>query len=252
MLTKNAATTLSKTLDSIRSFPEVILLDTGSTDETLSLAKKYPNVKVFQTSFQGFGISRNQAAELASHDWILALDSDEVPSPSLLAEIARLPLNNTKCVYRILRRNFFNGKEIQGCGWQKEWVARLYCRKTTHYKEVQVHEALETEGLQVLDLAHPLSHTPYRSTSDFLLKMQQYSHLFALEHQSSKRSSFAHALFHACFAFCKSYLWQRGFLDGAEGFIISHYQGTTAFYKYLKLAEQNLSKKGEQAIEGKK
>lgn len=236
MLTKNSAATLKSTLDSARTFPEVLILDTGSTDETLSIAKQYPNVRLCEVPFIGFGPLRNEAARLATHDWLLALDSDEILPPLLLKEIASLQLNPAQ-VYQFPRHNFYNGKRIKGCGWDPESVARLYHRRTTCFSDAQVHESLLTDTLAVIPLKHPLLHTPYRSTSDFLAKMQHYSTLFAEQYQHKKKSSFSKAFSHGFFAFFRSYFLKRGCFCGKEGFIISFYNGATAFYKYLKLSE---------------
>ncbi len=236
ILTKNAERTIQSTLESVKSFPEVILLDTGSTDATLEMAKKYPNVEVRKAPFCGFGPLRNEIAAYAKNDWILALDSDEILSPSLIQEIHTLS-PTSQIAYTIERHNFFNGKRIQGCGWSPDRVARLYHRKYTQFSPSFVHEALETPNLR--SLQSPLLHTPYQSTGDFLAKMQHYSTLFAEQNRGKKTSSFKKALGHAAFAFFRSYFLKRGFLDGAEGFIISLYNGNTAFYKYLKLKELN-------------
>lgn len=236
ILTKNCAATLPKTLESVRSFPEVILLDNGSTDDTIQIAKSYPNVRVFLSPFLGFGPLRNHAAGLASSDWILALDSDEALSPSLLEEIQKLSLNE-KTAYAMPRHNYYNQKKIEGCGWGKELVVRLYHRQRVRFSPSQVHEKLES--FPVIHLRSPLQHTPYRSTSDFLYKMQSYSTLFAEEWRGKKTSSFSKALFHGAFAFFRSYLLKGGFLDGKEGVLISFYNANTAFYKYIKLMEIN-------------
>ncbi len=240
ILTKNSAASLGRTLESVRAFPEVVILDNGSTDKTLAIASAYPNVKIHQAPFIGFGPLRNKAAELASNDWILALDSDEIVSPSLASEIFSLKLEQA---YLIPRHNFYNGKRIRGCGWDPEAVVRLYNRRQTRYSDASVHEALLVPPRQALRLKFPLLHTPYRSISDFLAKMEHYSTLFAQQYAGKKKSSFAKALGHGAFAFFKSYLLKRGWLCGKEGFIISFYNGSTAFYKYLKLAEadKNLS-----------
>lgn len=239
ILTKNASATLKETLDSVRNFPEVLLLDNGSTDETIKLAQTYPNVRIYHHPFIGFGPLRNQAAALASHDWILALDSDEVLSPSLQEEIQALPLTDSTQIFAIQRHNYYKGKRIQGCGWESDWVARLYHRHFTTYKEVAVHEALLLKETKPIRLKNPLLHTPYRTTADFLQKMQHYSTLFAEEYQSKKKGSLAKAIGHGLFAFIRSYILKRGFLFGAEGFEISFYNANTAFYKYLKLKEAN-------------
>ncbi len=236
ILTKNVAATLEKTLNSTRPFSEVLLLDNGSTDETLAIAKNFSNVRIFNSPFIGFGPLRNRAAELASSDWILALDSDEVLSPPLFEELQSLK-RDPKMVYRFPRHNFYNEKRILGCGWGKEQVARFYNRKFTQFSSSQVHEKLES-ALSIA-LKSPILHTPYRSTSDFLIKMEHYSTLFAKEHRGKKRASFPIAIAHASFAFIRSYLIKGGIFGGKEGFLISLYNANTALYKYLKLAELN-------------
>ena len=105
-----------------------------------------------------------------------------------------------------------------------------------------VHESVLRKNLKVIQLKHPIFHTPYRTTFDFLAKMQHYSTLFAEQNQNKKKSSLAIAFTHATFAFFKSYFLQRGFMDGKEGFIISLYNANTAFYKYIKLKELNQKK----------
>ena len=238
ILTKNAAQTLAKTLDSVQTFPEILLLDNGSTDDTLAIAERYPNVRIETSPFIGFGPLRNCAAKLAKNNWILALDSDEIISPLLAQELSELQLN-PNCVYEIPRRNFYNGKWIRGCGWHPDRVIRIYHKIHTNYGNAQVHESVDTSNMKIVRLKHPLFHTPYRSTSDFLSKMQHYTTLFAEQNKGKKNASFGKALFHALFALFKSYLLRGGILDGKEGLIISIYNANTAFYKYLKLSETN-------------
>ncbi len=236
ILTKNAATTLGKTLDSVRLFDEVILLDNGSTDATLEVAKEYPNVKVFTSPFLGFGPLRNEAARLAKNDWIFALDSDEVLSSALIEELFALRLDS-RVAYSFPRHNYYNGKRIRGCGWDPERVLRLYNRRVAQFSPSQVHERLE--ACEWVKLRAPILHTPYRSTADFLAKMQNYSTLFAEQYKGKRGSSFSKALIHSLYAFFRSYVLKRGIFCGREGFLISLYNANTAFYKYLKLMERN-------------
>ena len=238
ILAKNSECTLAATLTSLIRFPEILLLDTGSTDQTIAIARNFPNVRVHETLFTGFGNLRNQAAALASNDWILAIDSDEVVSPLLSDEILSLSLDST-CVYEINFHNYYNGKRIIGCGWHPESHVRLYHRKSTQFSQSALHEGILTQQVRVVPLQHPIIHTPYRSVSDFLAKMQHYSDLFAQEHCGKRRSSFAKAMVHSFAAFFRSYFLQYGFLCGREGFIISWYNANVAFYKYLKLSEAN-------------
>jgi glycosyltransferase involved in cell wall biosynthesis len=241
ILTKNCASTLSATLDSLQSFQEIIIYDTGSTDETLEIAKRYPNTTIHQQKFIGFGPSHNRASFLASHDWILSIDSDEVLSPELSQEILSLPLNPDS-VYSLSRQNYYNGKHIKWCGgWYPDPVIRLYNRKKTRFSDDAVHEKVLSQGVVVIPLHSPLLHTPYRKMEDFLSKMQSYSSLFAKEHKNKKNASLTKAILHSAYAFFKSYFLKKGFMGGKEGFIISLYNSHTAFYKYLKLWEANQS-----------
>ncbi len=237
ILTKNSAETVRKTLESVRSFDEVIVLDSGSEDATVAIAQSFANVTVHRRPFCGFGPMHNSASELSSNDWILSVDSDEALTQELVQEISTLKLN-PECVYAILRHNFYNGKQILWCGgWHPDWVVRLYNRKKSSFCNAKVHEKILTDGLSIHRLKYPLVHTPYRSISDFLYKMQHYSTLFAEERSAHKSSSVLNALLHSWGAFFKSYILKRGFLGGREGFIISLYNGHTTFYKYLKLWE---------------
>lgn len=236
ILTKNSEATLATTLESLKRFPEVLILDTGSADRTLEIAKAFPNVRIVNEGFQGFGKTHNVASGLATHDWILSVDSDEVLSPELSAEILGLSLDS-KCVYSLDRHNHFRGKHIKYCaGWHPDRIVRLYHRKATQFSDDRVHEKIITQNSRVVPLRHRLIHTPYRTMEEFLNKMQFYSTLFAEQNAGVKKSSLGKAIAHGLAAFLKSYILKRGFLGGSEGFIISLYNGHTAYYKYLKLA----------------
>lgn len=237
ILTKNSAKYLKEVLSSLQDFDEVLIYDTGSTDETLAIALQFPNVTVKQGPLKGFGPTHNEASSLARNDWILSIDSDEVMTPDLVEELASNPLND-RAVYSIWRQNFYNGRWIRWCGWYPDRQIKLYNKQSTRFSDAQVHESIIAKGLSIIDLEHPVKHYPYDSTSDFLHKMQHYSTLYA--HQSKgKSSSLTRAVCHGVFAFFKSYFLKRGFMGGREGFIISIYNANTAFYKYLKLAEVN-------------
>jgi len=236
ILTKNSSATLAKTLESLAAFPEVIIYDTGSEDDTLNIAKQFPYVRIETGPFIGFGPTHNAAALKASHDWILSIDSDEVVSKELSEEIRALLLD-PRAVYKIPRHNFFNEKEIKGCsGWYPDPVIRLYHRKSTHFSCDSVHEKIVSSHMKCIPLSSPLLHTPYRKIEDFLHKMQFYSTLFAEQHRGKKKGSLFQAILHSYAAFFKSYFLKKGFLLGKEGFIISMYNAHVAFYKYLKLA----------------
>lgn len=238
ILTKNSEKYLSATLGALKRFDEVVVYDTGSTDETVEIAALYPNVSVHRGEFNGFGPTRNVAAKLAKNDWILALDSDEVATPQLVEEILNLDLDGKK-IFSVSRHNEYRGKWIRWCGWYPDRVFRLYNQTETQYGDAKVHESLIESGMVKVDLKQPLRHYPYASTEDFLNKMQKYSTLFAEQYKGKRSSSMTTAILHGSFAFFKSYFIKRGIFGGREGFEISLYNANTAFYKYMKLAEAN-------------
>lgn len=236
ILTKNSAKTLARTLQSLQSFSQVLVYDTGSNDKTLEIAHQFSNVDVIEGSFKGFGPTHNEASAHARHDWILSIDSDEWLSSELEKEIESLHLD-PHTVYALRRKNFFQGTWVWSCGWAPDWQKKLYHRQFTRFTSAMVHETIETSGGQIVRLKSFLNHEPYRSIEDFLNKMQQYSSLFA--QQSSKNVGPWTAIGHSLFAFFKSYFIKKGILQGYKGWLISMYNAHCALYKYLKLYEKN-------------
>lgn len=245
ILTKNNSKTLKATLESVQEFPEVVIYDTGSTDDTLSIASSFPNTKIISGHLNGFGPTRNEAATYASFDWVLALDSDEVVSKDLRNTISKTlldPLN----VYRLKRVNFFLGEKMTSCsGWGKDFVNRLYNQKHYSYSNDQVHEKIVCKSQDEKTLHGELFHTPYTEIGDLLKKMHHYSDLFAtqVQHVNNVNVSVMKASFRAAFAFFKSYFIKLGFLQGSRGFIISVYIAHCCFYKYLKVWEKQITHK---------
>lgn len=238
VLAKNSEKYMKEVLQSLTPFGEVILYDTGSTDNTINIGQSFPNVKVFRAPFIGFGPTHNMATAVAKHNWILSIDSDEIVTPEMVNAIAEINLDE-KAVYSFPRHNYFNGKFIKWCGWYPDRQIRLYNRTKTKFTEAQVHEAIISENMHLIPLEAPMIHYSYESIADFLAKMQSYSSLFASQNQGKKKSSLLTALSHGYFAFLKSYVLKRGFMGGYEGFVISAYNAHTAYYKYLKLHEAN-------------
>lgn len=238
ILTRNSQKYLRPVLDSLENFSEVLIYDTGSSDDTLAIAKDYANVRIEKGVFEGFGATHNKASSLAKFDWILSIDSDELVSVKMAQAIGALKLD-PQCVYSFPRHNFYNGKWIKWCGWYPDCQMRLYNRTETRFTDAAVHEAVIADQMELVELNDPIIHYSYESISDFLAKMQSYSALFAQQYAGKRTSSPTKATLHGLFAFFKSYVIKRGFLGGYEGYLISAYNGHTAFYKYLKLYEAN-------------
>ena len=240
VLTKNSARLLPDVLAALAWCDEVIVYDTGSTDDTLAVAAAFPNVRSHQPSgsFAGFGVARQSAISLARNDWIFSVDSDEIVTPELADEIAALELD-PRTVYVVPFENFFRGRHITTCGWSPDRHERLFNRTVTNFCRSEVHECVQTKNLAVVRLRCPIRHFSYQSTGDFLRKMSAYSQLFAEQHAGKKRSSPAKAVARSAWAFFKSFVLERGILQGADGLVISAYKSQTVFWKYLMLHEAN-------------
>lgn len=235
LMVKNAEGCLRKTLEALKDFPRVVVLDTGSTDSTLAIIRSYENITLHQAPFEGFGKTRNTLASFVNTDWILQLDADEVPTLQFLNELASLNLDDA-CVYAILRDNYFWNKHIKGCsGWYPDYVPRLYNKTKTNYSLDMVHERVLTKGFTIKKLRSSVIHTPYPDLASMINKMNTYSDLFVKNTQ--KKATRLSPITHAFFGFFKSYILKLGFTQGYRGYVLSKYIADTAFYKYLKLYE---------------
>lgn len=245
ILTKNSSRYLEEVLSALTSFDEVLIYDNGSQDNTLEIAQKFSNVVIKTGPFYGFGETHNRVSAMAKNDWILSLDSDEVLTEGLIREIHNLKLKNG-VVYAIPRHNEYQKRWVKGCGWYPDSPKRLYNRQDTRFSTHQVHESIESKNMEVVTLKSYYRHYSYDSINEFIAKMQHYSDLFAKERAGKVPSSPGKAFLHGFFAFFKSYFLKRGFLDGYDGYLISCYNGHTAFYKYMKLYEANLKFKRDE------
>ncbi len=239
IIVKNGEQYLTECLGSLTAFDEVVLVDTGSTDDTLKIARGHTNVRIFERPFIGFGPTKNNAASLATHDWIFSIDADEVMTPELFWEVSQMVLDASH-VYRVPRQSYYNRKMIRGCGWYPDRVLRLYRRDKTRFNDNQVHESVQVhEGMKIVDLEGRLKHYPYDSVDSLIEKAQLYSRLYAEQNQGKLTASPMKALTHGLAAFIKGYVIRRGYQDGYEGLVISLSQGLAAYLKYIKLFEAN-------------
>ena len=237
MIAKDAQATIEASLNSLVEFDEVIVYLNNSSDDTEIIASSYPNVKVIEGEFRGFGETKNRATSYASNDWILSLDSDEVLSEEFIINLSQSPLDE-KSVYAILRSNYYKNKEIKYC-WGGDEITRLYHRQHTGFNDNKVHEFIREEGLKSSLIKGEVKHFPYASISDFIIKLDRYSSEFAKDNVGKKHSSPLKAILNAKYSFFRTYILKRGFLDGYAGLVIAFSHMATNFYKYMKLYEAN-------------
>ena len=237
ILTKNSEKIIRQCLTQLEDFDDIVIYDNGSTDETLAICSSFSNVHLIEGDFLGFGKSKNKAASFAKYPWILSLDSDEVLSDALIEILKNIALDK-ESVYTIKRHNFYKEKEIKYC-WKNDTVKRLYNKERTQFNEKFVHEDIITDNMNIVTLGGYMKHYSYQSISDFITKVDRYSTLFAEQNYGKKSITPLGAVSHASFAFLKTYILKRGFMDGSIGLIISYSQASEKFYKYMKLYEKN-------------
>lgn len=243
IIVKNGGSIFHRCLESLRDFDEVVVYNNDSTDDTPLIAASYSNVRFIEGEFIGFGPTKNVAAEYAKYDWVLSLDADEVLNTEIVQEIKNLTLDK-KIVYSLLRKNFYKSIEISHC-WGMDQIVRLYNRKITRYNDHKVHEHILTDGLAIKSLIHSFNHYPYQSISEFVIKADRYSTLFAEENIGNRCPSPTKAILDGLYSFFRTYILKRGFLDGYAGLIIAFSHMVTNFYKYIKLYEMNREQKNE-------
>jgi glycosyltransferase involved in cell wall biosynthesis len=229
-----------KIADAVRSVlwaDEVIVADSFSTDDTVQIAQAL-GARVVQLEFAGFGALRNEALKACTGDWIFSLDSDERCTDAARDEVRSLMQSGSSDAYWVPRRNFFLGREIKHSGWYPNYrQPQLFRRGAMAYDNAPVHEGFVMQGgREPGHMRNAIWQLPYKNLSELLTKMNRYSSLGATKPRQNG-SSFTKAFVHACWAFCKHYVFKRGFLDGWAGFVIAFGYFEVTFYRYAKAVE---------------
>ncbi|MBR3946956.1 MAG: glycosyltransferase family 2 protein [Bacteroidales bacterium] len=241
ILVKNAEKTIAECLESLCAFGEVVLLDNGSTDATLDIAAKYPNVKIFhEPNFCGFGKMKNIALSKATNDRILSIDSDEVLMPEIVSQIDAMQLNDNTVV-ALSRLNYYGNRCMKCCGWYPDYVWRIFNRKYTRFNENIVHEGVETKpDTQKVYIKDAIKHYAADSMESIIQKMNRYTTLSAQEkHKKGKKASVIGAIFRFIHTFNMNYFFRRGIFYGYKGFVVSLLNASGSFYRHMKLYELN-------------
>ncbi|MCF6310138.1 MAG: glycosyltransferase family 2 protein [Sulfurimonas sp.] len=237
IIVKDAVSTIKKTLDSLLAFDDVVVFDNGSTDGTLEAVKKYTNVNLIQGDFSGFGPTKNRAVSFAKNDWILSLDADEVLSEEFITNLTNINIDKNS-IYTILRENYYKSTHVKHC-WGNDNIVRVFNRTKTHFTDKKVHEKVIDKGLNTIAINGTVEHYPYSTITDFIIKLDRYSTIFANDNVGKKSSSPLKAILNGIFSFIKTYFLKCGFLDGYAGLVIAFSHMATNFYKYIKLYELN-------------
>ena len=237
LITLNSEKTLKTVLEAVSWADEIVLVDSGSTDGTLEIARHF-KAKIIYRAFDGYGSQKNFATEQASNDWILSLDDDEILTPELQQEIQNLDLSATDYHgYKIPRSLIFLGKLLRFSGEYKRLTLRLFNRKYGNWNAEYVHESVEVNG-KTATLKHQILHDSYRDLTDYFNKFNKYTSLGAktLAERGKTASSFK-IITRFPTTFLKIYLLKGSCLDGYAGFMWALLTAINPVVKYAKLKE---------------
>ncbi len=235
IITRNEGENLARCLQSLAWVDEVVVVDTGSTDDTRAIAAGFTD-RIFDLKWQGFGPAKEFARGQATGDWVLSVDADEVVSGKLQEEIKRtISSENSADGYFIPRRSNFLGKWIRHGGWYPDPVLRLFKKDKGSFSPRLVHEQVRVHGRTGL-LVNELFHYTDPDFDQYLRKLNQYTSLDARQLQKTgRRSTLSDIVFRPAMIFFKMYVLKAGFLDGMHGLILAGASAFHVFSKYVKL-----------------
>ncbi|MGE4241061.1 glycosyltransferase family 2 protein [Ramlibacter sp.] len=235
LITRNEASNIVECLASVAFARERIVVDNGSTDDTVALATAAGARVVVTADWPGFGAQKNRALALATEPWVLSLDADERVTPELRDEILRTLQSPAAEAWDMPRRSSYCGQFIAHSGWYPDRVTRLFKRGTARFSDDLVHERLVTDAPPA-HLNHDLVHRSFPDFESVLDKLDRYSTAGALRlHAQGRKGSVGRAVLHGLWAFVRTYVLRRGFLDGRMGFLLAVSNAEGTYYRYVKL-----------------
>lgn len=217
IITCNEEERISRAIASAGDVAEVLVVDSGSTDRTVSIAREL-GARVIETDWPGYGAQKNRALAAAKQEWVLSIDADEALSPELLDSLRALFRTGPELTaYAVRRQNHWRGKRVRFGVYGPQWKTRLVRSGAGQWKGGILHETLEANG-KVGQLTGILEHWPYRDVEEFRETSRRYAELFAEKSISEgRRSRWWDRAFRPILHFVKSCLLKGGFLEGKRG-----------------------------------
>ncbi len=245
IITFNEESNIRRTLESVKWADEIVVVDSGSTDDTVSISREYTG-KVVHQDWLGFARQKNLAIDKTSGDWVLSLDADEPVEPALAEEIRRILSARDSCDgYRIPRKTFFLGKLIRHGGWYPDYNLRLFKKGKGRFEERPVHEAIKVEGV-VGSTKNAILHYAYPDLASYMASINKYSSLSVdvMEQRGigGVEGSLPAILFHPVYTFMLKYFFRLGFLDGKHGLVLNLFNSYYVFAKYAKVWERKTTR----------
>ena len=233
VITRDAGAQLEACLASAAFADEAVVVDSGSRDDTVEIARR-SGARVVAHEWLGFGPQKNFAVAQATHDWVLCLDADEQLSPQLASAIRGAMQKPQYKAYAMPRRNRFLGRWLAHGEGYPDWNLRLFDRRHARWSDDEVHERVLSDGT-VGRLEGDLLHASAESLDAYLAKQNRYTTLQAAAmHARGERFSVLRLVLSPLLRFLRFYLLRAGFLDGAEGFLLAVFTAETSYYPYMK------------------
>ena len=248
MIVKNESAHLAECLDTVKGWvDEIVIVDSGSTDNTAEIAKLYTDKFYTNTEWPGFGKQRQLAQSYMNSTWVLPLDADERVTERLKQSILdAVKSNNRECCYKINRLSKAFGRYIKHSGWSPDWVLRLYPRAAMQYDDSLVHEQVNVpDDYSVNKLKGDLLHFTFDDLSQYTKKTSLYISSWVEQREGKKKSTFTKAISHAFFRFIKMYFIKKGFLDGRHGLLLAILSANVVFTRYADLWLRDYVKKNK-------
>lgn len=231
---KNEAHHIATCVRSASFANEVLVLDSGSSDDTVAQARSC-GATVHQTDWPGYGAQQQRGIHLATSEWVLSLDADEVISEELKQEILTAIASSEFDGYRLPRKSSFCGVFIEHSGWRPDYTLRLVRRQLAGFTDHFLHAHMTVQG-SMGHLSSPIIHYSYRSLDDVLEKLNRYSRGAAIDARDrGAHSTLTKALLKSFWSFFRTYFLKQGFRDGRMGLVLAIYNSQTTYYKYLRL-----------------
>jgi len=241
---KNEVLNLRACLESARWAEEVVVVDSGSSDGSLEIARAIAD-RVLEHEYANSAAQKNWALPQLAHRWVLIVDADERVTPALRAEIERVLADPARADgYWIYRDNHFLGKRIRGAGWQRDKVLRLFDRTKGAYQPLQVHAEVEVRG-HVGFLRERLFHDTYRDLDQYFEKFLRYTRWSAADLKSRGiRASGPRLFLRPIGRFLRQYLLEGGFRHGRHGLVLCMLAAFSVFTKYARRWEDEARGEG--------
>jgi glycosyltransferase involved in cell wall biosynthesis len=251
IITHNEEANIGRTLASVQRLVadgkgEIIIVDSGSTDHTVEIAKSH-GAKVLVEEWKGYAAQKNSAIDKAAGDWILSLDADEELAPGLAGEVSTAMSATTAVGFWIPRKNFFLGRWIKHGGFWPDPKLRLFRKGATRFEERLVHEDVRRTNGTSIELTHALIHHSYPTLADYIDHMNRYSSLGAemAVAKGQGRLSVFNIVVRPWGTFVYNYFFRLGFLDGREGLLLHLNHAVYVSWKYAKAWELARQKKSD-------